>query len=192
MLARADRLKTEDFKFHKQVEKVCNLGKLEINRIQRSFISRNPRFLTDSYKTYVRPIIEYNNEIWNPVYKGDQTKLEKVQNKMTKLLIYGDVMPPSERNQVMNLTTHQERRLRGDLITIYKNFENEELFTKKTDDRTRGHSKSIVIRRAKTEIKKHCLTHRSIYEWNKLPENVVTSPSVNSFKSNLDKHYARK
>ena len=183
---------TEDFKFHKQVDKVCNLGKLEVNRIDRNFISRSPYFLRDAFKTYVRPIIEYNNEIWNPVYIGDQNKLEKVQNKLTKLLNYGEIMRPDERNRIMNLESHQQRRLRGDLISIFKNFEDDQLFTKKTDSRTRGHSKAIAIRRARTDIKRHSLSHRSIETWNKLPESVVQSPSVNAFKSNVDKYFQRK
>ena len=58
------------------MEKVCNLAKLEINRIQRSFISRSPNFLKDAHKTYVRPIIEYNNEVWNPVYIVEEFSLE--------------------------------------------------------------------------------------------------------------------
>ena len=40
-------------------------------------------------------------------------------------------MPPEERNKIMNLTTHKERRLRGDLVTIYKNIDDDQLFTKK-------------------------------------------------------------
>ena len=173
------------------MEKVCNLAKLEINRIQRSFISRSPKFLKDAYRTYVRPIIEYNNEVWNPVYIGDQTKLEKIQNKMTKLMNFGEILRPEERNRIMNLTTHKERRLRGDLITIYKNIDDDQLFTKKSNNRTRNHSKAIFHRRAKKDLKQHCISHRAISEWNSLPEHIIQSPNVNSFKSNLDKFNLR-
>lgn len=61
------------------------------------------------YKIYVRPHLEYCIEIWNPTYKMDVQKMEKVQNKMTKLLKHGHVMTPEDRNASMGLTSHKER-----------------------------------------------------------------------------------
>ena len=82
------------------------------------------------------------------------------------------------------------RRLRGDLIQIYKcsndveeiQFVNKPDF--KCDTRTRGHSK-----RYKKELIKNCnaryhfLTNRAEKYWNKLPEKAVLAPTINTFKS---------
>ena len=94
---------SEDLKFHAQVDKVKRLATLEINRLRRSFTSRNPKFVRNAYKTYIRPNMEYCVELWNPQYKGDIIKLEKVQNKITKLMNYGNTMSPAERNKRMKL-----------------------------------------------------------------------------------------
>ena len=71
-------------------------------------------------------------------------------------------MRPEERNKIMNSTTHKERRLRGDLITIYKNIDDDQLFTMKNNDRTRSHSVK------QSDLKQHCISHRAISEWTNL------------------------
>ena len=39
-------------------------------------------------------------------------------------------------------------------------------------------------------MRKYSFTQRIVYIWNSLPEHVVNSSSVNSFKNNLDKFWA--
>ena len=69
-------------------------------------------------KLYVRPHLGYYVEFWIPQYAGDMGKIEKSQNKMTKLLKHGRLLSPKERNDVLGIESHEERRLRGDLIYI--------------------------------------------------------------------------
>ena len=135
----------EDLKFHKHVNKISDRCNKEINRIRRSFTTRTPTFLTDMYKLYVRPHMEYCVEMWNPGYQGDKKKLELVQNKMTRLLNLGHQMRPEERNTMMGLTSHENRRKRGDMIATFKNFDNPNLFEIRTSSRTRGNDKTRMM-----------------------------------------------
>ena len=177
---------SEDLKFHAQVDEACRRAHNEINRIRRTFMSRSPNFLAQMYKQFVRPHIEYCIEIWNPKYACDIDKLERVQNKMTRLIPNGRNMSHEARNQVMRLTSHHKRRLRGDLINIYKNYDNQELFKPRNSDRTRGHPKTLEIPRCQTLIRKHSFCSRSIEDWNNLPYHVVMSENLNAFKRNID------
>ena len=68
------------------------------------------------FKLSVRPHLEYCIEVWNPQYAGDMCKIEKFQNKMTKLLKHGWLLSLKERNDVMGIESHEKIRLRGDLI----------------------------------------------------------------------------
>ena len=101
---------SDDLKFHKHTQNICNKTKGEIGRIRRSFVTRSPCFLTNLYKTYVSPHLEFCSTVWNPVYQMDIDRIEKVQNKFTRLLKYSRVMTPAERNSYLNISTHQERR----------------------------------------------------------------------------------
>ena len=180
---------SEDLKFHKHVDKISDRCNKEINRIRRSFTTRTPTFLAEMYKLYVRPHIEYCVEMWNPGYQGDIKKLELVQNKMTRLLNLGNHMRPEERNTMMGLSTHENRRRRGDLIATFKNIDNPNLFERRASSRTRGNDKTLMMPIARTLVRSHSLSCRIIAEWNALPNDVVNSENVNLFKSNLDKHY---
>ena len=129
--------------------------------------------------------MEYCVEVWNPKYKGDVDKLEKVQNKMTRLIRNGASRTPEQRNQLLGISSHEQRRLRGDLINIYKNINNQDIFQLRDNQRLRGHNKTIVLPRSNCAIKSHSFSVRAINEWNNLPETAVNSISLNSFKNNI-------
>ena len=179
---------TDDLKWHEQVKNATSKAITQINIIRRTFKSRNPAFLSNMYKLRVRPHLEYAVEVWNPQYQGDILMMEKVQNKMTRLLRRGRILTPDERNSVMNLTTHQERRLRGDLINTYKRIDLDTLFSVKPSGSRSKNSKTIKSQYSRTDIKRHALSRRIVKAWNELPDYVVTSKTVNEFKSKLDKH----
>ena len=179
-------LVSEDLKSQKQVDQVCKRAHAEINRIRRCFVSRSPEFIADTYKLYVRPHLEYAVEVWNPCARGDVVKMEKVQNKMTRLLPHGHILTPQQRNERLGLTSHEVRRKRGDLINIYKNIENRELFTLRNNSSLRGNSKTLIIPVSNCLIKKYSFCVRALNLWNSLPENLVNSPNLNIFKRKLD------
>ena len=179
---------SEDLKFHAQIDQACKRAHAEINRIRRSFVSRSPDFIAEMFKLYVRPHLEYAVEVWNPRCRGDVMKIEKVQNKMTKLIPHGHMLSQQQRNAKLGLSSHEDRRLRGDLINIYKNIENQYLFSLRNNPRLRGNSRTINVPLSNCLIKKHSFSARAINEWNTLPELVVSSQNINVFKRNLDKY----
>ena len=58
------------------------------------------------------------------------------------------------------------------------------------NEQLRGHSLKLFIERACTDVRKESFSLRVTRLWNDLPEVVVTSPSVNSFKNRLDRHWS--
>ena len=179
---------SDDLKFHEQVAAACKKANREIAIIRRTFVSRNPKFLANLYKMHVRTRLEHCVQVWNPVYTGDTIAMEKVQNRFTRLLRHGRVMAPEERNVFLGITDHKTRRLRGDLVHIYKMLEDENLFSLLAEGRTRGNSKKISQERANNNIRQHSFVIRNVPVWNNLPENIVNTPTLNSFKSRLDQY----
>jgi hypothetical protein len=51
--------------------------------ILKCFLSRNPTNFIRAFKTYVRPILEYNSIIWSPHLSRDINLLERVQRSFT-------------------------------------------------------------------------------------------------------------
>jgi len=81
------------------------------------------------------------------------------------------------------------------MIEVYK------LLTNKYDDntvhldinldtRTRGHTKKLVVRRCRYDVRKYSFCIRITNVWNSLPDEIISVSSVNTFKNRLDKLWA--
>jgi hypothetical protein len=76
--------------------------------------------LTQLYKALVRGHLEYGNTVWNPINKGDQDHLEKVQHRATKLVTEIRDLPYPDRLRALKLPSLRYRRERGDMLQTYK------------------------------------------------------------------------
>ena len=107
----------------------------------KSFRTQDPKTYTTLYKTYVRPIIEYNTSIWSPNLISDIKRIESIQAKFTRTLFqklntnYRDYQYQLE---LLDLESLESRRLKNDLTLVYKfqnnviNLNMEKFFTKST------------------------------------------------------------
>ena len=101
-------------------------------------------------------------------------------------------VPYPERLRRLDLPCLRYRRLRGDMIYMYKYLTgvmtgNATLFQRVVDSSTRGHPLKIHKPRCNKNVRQRSFTQRSIDVWNSLPAHVVMAPSLNGFKSSFDK-----
>ena len=96
-----------------------------------------------------------------------------------------------ERLDRLGLTTLEDRRKRGDLITVYKQMVGMERLDRDDwivwDEREqRGHGRKLKRTRCRKDIKKYSFPYRCVDDWNKLSKEVVEGKSIQSFKRKLD------
>jgi ribonucleases P/MRP protein subunit RPP40 len=91
--------------------------------IKRTFTVRDKSTILQLYESLVRPHPEYSIQAWKPNFRKDIDLLEGVQRSATKLItaIKDEIF--DDRLHYVNLTTLETRRLRGDLIEVFKIFE---------------------------------------------------------------------
>ena len=65
----------------------------------------------------------------------------------------------------------------------------EDFFTEPLASFIRGHSLKVAKPRACTRVRRNYFGVRTVNDWNSLPEEIVTSETVNGFKDSLDEFW---
>ncbi|CAM5111945.1 unnamed protein product [Natator depressus] len=127
--------------------------------IRRDISSRDKEVLVPLYKALVRPYLEYCVQFWSPMFKKDEFKLEQVQRRATRMIREIENLSYERRLKELGLFSLTKRRLRGDMIALYKYIrgintrEGEELFKLSNNVDTRTNGYKLAIRKFRLEIR---------------------------------------
>ena len=121
--------------------------------------------------------------------------MEKIQRRATKMIPEIRNHSYHQRIQVQDLISLVQR-LRGQLIEVFKYLNRfttasvRGLFNYDLNDKTRNNGAKLIVKHFNTSVAQHFYPNKITTAWNALPNDVVTSRTVNSFKNSLDKHWA--
>ena len=165
--------------------------------IRRSFSYLDQDTFVKIFTSFVRPHLEYGQVIWSPHLRRHINMIENVQIRATQLIDgFGKLSYP-ERLKRINLPTLAYRRLRGDMIETFKHFHSYDPTilppTFKPRNRpSRCHDyqiQPIIPKDGERGVHKNSFYCRVIDTWNKLPQYVVSAPTMDTFKNRLDEHW---
>lgn len=88
--------------------------------IKRTFKYLNAETFIPLYKSLVRSQLDYASSVWAPYRKKHIDKIEQVQKRATKQIPEMKNLNYEERLRKLKLPTLGYRRVRGDMIEMYK------------------------------------------------------------------------
>ena len=120
--------------------------------INRGVSYKSSEEISNLYRSYVRPHLEYWIQFWTPINVKDADMLEGVQRKGTKMIPSLRNLSYEERWKRLGRFSLRRRRLRGDMIEVFKmtygidKVNLEKLFCVDEDRRIRGYGLCLEIK----------------------------------------------
>ena len=175
--------------FETHINEKVNKANQLAGMIRRSFVYLDKTMFRSLFTSIVRPHLEYGATLWNPLHKRLIEIIENVQRRASKQVPGLSQLSYKERLKSLKLPTLQYRRYRGDMIELYKLFNNcynesismklrkslQSNFTRKS---TRNHKFSIYKTPFTKMVRKSYFKCRVTEQWNNLPESIVEAPSI--------------
>ncbi len=186
----------DQLSFSKHIQQQINKANGIMGLIRRTYTYLDEKSFKYLFLALVRPHVEYAAAVWCPHKISDIESLENVQRRATKQIPSLKELEYPERLRKLKLPTLKYRRLRGDMIEVYKilseKYDTEVtpgLLVRDDNTRTRGHSKKLKKRYSRLDIRKFTFSNRVVDPWNNLPEKVVSAKTLLQFEINLDKYW---
>ena len=179
--------------FEQHILNTINKARSLSGLIVRSFTYKSKDIMVPLFKALIRPILEYGNAVWAPHLRKHIDAIEKVQRHFTKCIIGTKNLSYEHRLRFLRLPSLEYRRVRGDLIEMYKICNN--FYDPDTTDslfifsktHTRNNGLKVEKMRYNNIKYKYFFTNRVANVWNGLPSGAVRAPTVDSFQNHIDK-----
>ena len=170
---------------------LASKARARLGLIGRTLGKLDKQSFSGIYALFVRPLLETNIQAASPYLRRHILCLESVQRRVTKMVRGLFKVPYPQRLSELNLFTLAYRRVRGDLILMYKIFHSathvlRPLFQPNTSN-LRGHPFKVYPQNCRLNVRKYSFALRACAPWNELPAEVVCSPNLETFKRGLDK-----
>lgn len=181
-------------KFSQHIHGIVTKAHQRAALILRCFRCRQPDLLYKAFCTYVRPILEYDCQIWSPCFVSLVSEIESVQRRFTKRLQGFMRLSYAERLRRLSAETLEQRRLKLNLTMVYNilhgivDINADSIFDCVNVDivHTRGHNLRIIKEHCNLNCRANSFACRNVNAWNCLPSDCVNCSSTLSFKNRLD------
>ena len=190
---------TDDLKFSRHCQEARKKALKMLGIINRNVTYKSKEVMKRLYCAYVRPHLEYCAQACHSSFKKDVTLLERVQRKATRMVRGLAQMSYKDRLVSLNMFSLNYRRIRGDLIELFKIYKGidkldfQNMFTINSHS-TRGHKcklkKKYTRTRLRPGLRQSFFTSRVVDIWNGLPSLVIDSSSIQQFKNGIDLFFA--
>ena len=124
--------------------------------------------------------------------------IDKVQQHMTRMIPEPSQLNFEEGPCGTNLLSLEMRRLRADLIEVFKivngidNVEQYSFFQPSSETKTRGPMLRFFLPSCRLNLRKFSFSQRVVSEWSTLPPKAIKQTTVNGFKNIIDSIFRKR
>ena len=189
---------SSNLKFNTHIDHIRSQANRTLGFIRRNLHNCTPNIKHIAYNTLVRPTLEYCSGVWDPYTQLNINKLEQINTRAARFITNNYSLVPGTTTlikQQINMDTLSARRQSHRLSLLYKITNNHidinkhEYLQHSNTHRTRNsHTQKYQTYHNNTDTYKFSYFPRTIVDWNKLPQHVIDSTSINTFLNRLDNH----
>lgn len=186
---------THNWSWSPHITWICGKARKALAFVGRNLWEAEKQTKIIAINALVFPNIEYAAAIWDPFIREDINKIEAIQRRASRVVVNSwgrDVCVTNLINK-LNWCTLQIKRKEHRLALLYNIYnknsiiETENLL-EKPDYIARGdHSKKIKVHHSKHNVSRYSFFTNTIFDWNKLTEEIVSAPNCSIFKERLKK-----
>nr|CAD2176174.1 unnamed protein product [Meloidogyne enterolobii] len=175
-------------RFQEHVQKIIRAAYIKMNFVFKIIKSKSIKTWLTIYKSYIRPLLEYSPETWNPQLRSEVNKIEKCQKFFTKSLLRKcslPYIPYFQRLEFLNIPTLENRRKTYDLVLAHKilhgytHLKSENLF------KISNRKNCYLLSKNQTSKSSNSFVNRVTKMWNVLTDELRTTKVTLSFKNKI-------
>ena len=172
-----------------------------INILRSLMYKLDRKTLETVYISFIRPTLEYGDAIWDNCSKTEKDEIESVQYEAARIVT--GATRSCSKSKLLEETgwdSLEHRRYKHRMVTFFKMVHKEvpaylkNLVPPRVHQVTQRQLRSgsnIHIPSARTNIYQNSFIPRTSKDWNSLPINVMSNPSLPQFKKYLDKNKSK-
>ena len=184
---------TEDLSWDKRIQNTKGKANRTVGFLRRNLRDCTPPVKDLTYKTMVRPILEYSSTVWDPHQQASIKTLEQVQRRAARYVFndYSSRVPGCVTKMLEDLNWEplEAQRRHNRLSMLYRNQHNLadipiNRYLNRSDIRTRGPVK-FFEERITDSTYSNFFFPRTARDWNRLWARVVSAATLEEFRSLL-------
>ena len=186
---------SSDLRWNLHIENITSKANKTLSFVRRNLKISSPKIKAQAYFSLVRPLLEYASPVWDPYTQENINKIEMVQRRAARYATnnYDRTSSVTEMIDTLNWRTLEQRRADSRLSLFYKIVNNlveipsSKYLSPCTRPTRHHHNNTFQIPCSNSDYHLNSFFPRTIRTWNSLPNKVVESTSLETFKRNLHK-----
>ncbi len=183
----------EKLSWNHHIDSVCKKGNSSLAFLRRNLQISQQHIKSNAYTTLVRPQLEYGAAIWDPYTKLKQNQLEMVQRRAARYVCNDYSRHSSVTHMLQQLGWRSLLQRRADirLTFLYKSLNGLiaadllQFLTPQHRASRHNHPMSFVPLSETKQYIQQSFLPRTVIQWNNLPQTIVMSTSLDTFKQGV-------